>query len=57
MENLQFLIEEAMKTLVHAKVISKLDYCNSLLHGISQYLIAMLQRVQNPAARLIMQCH
>ena len=38
-------------------VISKLGYCNSLLYGINQYLIAKLQRVQNAAARLIMRCH
>ena len=53
----QFLTKEATKTLVHAIVITKLDYCNSLLYGINQCLIAKLQRVQNAAARLIMQCH
>ena len=31
----QFLTKEATKTLVHATVISKLDYCNSLLYGIN----------------------
>ena len=46
-----------MKTLVHATVISKLGYCISLLYEINQYPIAKLQRVQNAAARLIMQCH
>ena len=53
----QFLNKEATKTLVHAMVISKLDYCNSLLYGINQYLMAKLQRVYNAAARLIMRCH
>ena len=54
----QFLTKAATKTLVHATVISKLNYCNSLLYGIiNQYLIAKLQRVQNAAARLIMRCH
>ena len=53
----QFLTKEATKTLVHATIMSKLDYCNSLLYAINQYLIANLQRVQNAAARLIMQCH
>ena len=53
----QFLTKEAMKTLVHAMVISKLDYCNSLLYGKNQYLIANFQGVQNAAARLIMRCH
>ena len=37
--------------------VKKLDYCNSLLYGINQYLIVKLQRVQNAAARLNMQCH
>ena len=53
----QFLTKESMKTLVHATVILNLDYCNSLLYGINQYLIAKLQRVQNAAARLIIRCH
>ena len=38
----QFLTKESTKILVHAMVISKLDYCNSLLYGINQYLIAKL---------------
>ena len=37
---LQFLTKEAAKTLVYAMVISKLDYRNSLLYGINQYLTA-----------------
>ena len=42
-----------MKTLVHAFVSSRLDYCNSLLAGTSDYLLQKLQRVQNVAARLV----
>ena len=34
-------------------VTSRLDYCNSLLNGLSQTHMLRLQRVQNPAARLI----
>ena len=33
-------------------VISKMDYCNSLLAGIPQYLLDKLQRVQNCAAKV-----
>jgi len=36
--------------LVHTFVSSRLDYCNSLLYGISDSLLAKLQTVQNAAA-------
>jgi len=39
--------------LVLALVISKLDYCNSLLAGLPQSTLTPLQRVQNAAARLV----
>ena len=39
--------------LVHAFVNSKLDFCNSLLHGLPKYEINKLQSVQNAAARVI----
>ena len=32
-------------------VTSRIDYCNSLLYGISDYNINHLQRIQNSAAR------
>ena len=40
-------------SLVTAFVISRLDYCNSVLAGLPKSSIAPLQRVQNAAARLI----
>lgn len=44
---------DAKRTLIQAFVSSRLDYCNSLLYGISDGLMVKLQRVQNAAARLI----
>ena len=43
----------ATKTLVHAFISCHLDYCNSLLFGISDRLHRRLQSVQNAAARLV----
>ena len=43
----------ATKTLVQAFISCRLDYCNSLLFGISDGLLRRLQAVQNAAARLV----
>ena len=45
---------DAVKTLVCSFVLSRLDYCNSLLVDLPQYLIKRLQGVQNVAARSIL---
>ena len=37
----------------YAFVSSRLDYCNSLLYGMPNVLVAKLQRVQNVAARIV----
>ena len=49
----RLLTTEATATLVSAFIISRLDYCNSLLSGCPRSLILRLQKVQNNAARLI----
>ena len=44
---------DATQSLLNAFVISRLDYCNSLLAGVSQCLINRLQRLQNWAVRIL----
>ena len=44
---------EATKTLVHAFVGSRLDYCNSVLVRVIGQLLHKLQVIQNAAARII----
>ena len=51
----RFLTLDATKALVHAYVTSRLDYCNSLLLGLAKKSINKLQRIQNVAARVVMQ--
>ena len=48
-----YLPQGALKTLIFAFVLSRIDYCNSLLAGCPKQLIHKLQTVQNNAARLI----
>jgi len=44
---------EAAKTLVQAFISCHLDYCNSLLHGVTDNVMRRVQSLQNAAARLI----
>ena len=45
---------DAVRTQVCLLVLSRIDYCNSILIGLPQYLIKRLQGVQNAAARSIL---
>ena len=53
-QDTHLLTTEATATLVSAFILSRLDYCNSLLSGCPRSLILRLQKVQNNAARLIL---
>jgi hypothetical protein len=47
------LTVEALRTVVQAFVISRMDYCNAVLYGVAAHIIRRLQAVQHAAARLI----
>ena len=49
------LTSDTAKTLVlnHAFISNRIDYCNSLLYGVSDGLLRKLQAVQNAAARVV----
>ena len=44
---------DSTKTLVHAFIMSRLDYCNAVLAGSPQYITDTFQRVLNAAARFV----
>jgi hypothetical protein len=48
------LSREATQTLVTSCILSRLDYCNSLLMGCDQTTIQPMQLIQNWAARLVL---
>ena len=47
------ITKEAAKTMVHSMMTSKLDYCNSILHGLPDSTVKSLVSVQKTAARLV----
>ena len=48
----KYLSQADTERIVHAFILSKLDYCDSALYGIPSSGIEKLQRLQNTAARL-----
>ena len=49
----KFLSPVETKSLVHAFVTSRVEYCNSLLYGLPASQLNKVQRVLNTAARLV----
>ena len=49
-----YLDRKSLEQLVHSLVISQLDYCSTLFYGIPKSSVKKLQRVQNFAAKLIL---
>ena len=49
----RFLDREALISLVHSFIVSRVDYCNSLFLGLPNYLLRKLQSIINKSARLI----
>ena len=49
-----FLSVDTANKLAVAFILSRLDYCNSLLTGLSEDKLYKLQRIQNNAARLVL---
>ena len=48
-----FIDENAAKTIASATIMSRLDYCNSILWGLPSYQLNKLQKIQNTAARIV----
>ena len=51
------LTRNALLTLVHAFVCSRIDFCNSVMFEVHSYLLDRLQSILNAAALLILQIH
>ena len=49
----KYLSQEVTETLVHGFITSRIDYRNSLLHGLPNSQPAKIQRVLNASARLV----
>jgi hypothetical protein len=48
----QYLDSDTAAQIIHWFITSHLDYCNSLLYGLPDYLVYRLKKVQNTAVRI-----
>ena len=48
------LTDEVANTVARCIVLSRIDYCNSLLYGAPSQYLNKLQRVQNSIARIVL---
>ena len=53
----KYLSNRATHTVVHALIIGRIDYCNSILYGLPAKQIAKLQRLQNSELPTRVQSH
>ena len=49
----KYMDKSTTDALVRSLVTSRIDYCNSLLGGVQNFVMQRLQRIQNASARLI----
>jgi len=49
------LTTELAQTLTYSLILSRIYYCNAMLYGAPMTTINKLQRIQNNAARIVLQ--
>ena len=52
----RYLSYDDRKSIVQAVIMSRVDYCNSLLVGVPAIQLCKLQRLQNAAAHFVRAC-
>ena len=50
----QSLSDNATRTLIHSFIVTRVDYCNSVLSGVAVSQTDRVQRILNAAARLVL---
>ena len=50
------LTDHSAAQLIHALILSRIDYCNTILYGMSDSVISDLQHIPNTAARILAKC-